>query len=194
MDTKHKALAATCLLLLALLGFLIVNWLDAHDDQVRLSATLDAQKSVIAAAERREQDRAEQLRDTLQRIESLKRAVQTPQQVIKEIPQFLPQLPVPFQVTQGPADPGKPPPPPVVTIPPQDLKTLYDFSADCAACRAERDALKASATDQRAKMEALTKERDAAVKAAKGGGFWKRTGQAAKWLVIGLAVGYAAHR
>ena|SRR6202162_375950 len=194
MDTKHKALAATCLLLLALLGFLLLNWMDAHDDQVRLAATLDAQKSVIAAAERREQDRAEQLRDTLQHIESLKRAVQTPQQVIKEIPQYLPQLPVPIHIEQAPAEPGKPQPPPVVTIPPQDLKTLYDFSADCAACKAERDALKASATDDRAKMDALTKERDAAIREAKGGSFLRRVARAAKWLAIGVAVGYAAHR
>jgi hypothetical protein len=194
MDAKHWGLI---LLAVVLLGALLVmgdSWLAAHEDQVRLAATLDAQKSVVAAAERREQDRAEQLRETLQQIESLKRAVQTPQQVIQAIPQYLPQLPVPIHVEQPPAEPGKPQPPPVVTIPPQDLKALYDFSADCAACKAERDALKSSATDERAKIDALTKERDAAIKAAKGGGFWRRAGRAAKWLAIGVAVGYAAHR
>lgn len=194
MDAKHWGLTILAVVLLGALLVLGDSWLGAHDDHVRLGATLDAQKSVIAAAERREQDRAEQLRDTLQQIESLKRAVQTPQQVIKEIPQFLPQLPVPIHVEQPPAEPGKPQPPPVVTIPPEDLKTLYDFSADCAACKAERAALKATATDERAKMDALTRERDAAMKAAKGGSFWRRTARAAKWLAIGIAVGYAAHR
>jgi hypothetical protein len=81
----------------------------------------------------------------------------------------------------------------VVTIPPEDLKTLYDFSADCAACRAERDTIKAGLADERVKSLALTRERDAAMKAAKGGGFWRRTGQAAKWIGIGIAVGYLAH-
>ena len=194
MDGKHKALAAISSLLLAILAFVLIDWMSAHDDQVRLGATLDAQKSVIAAAERREQDRAEQLRDTLQQIEGLKRAVQTPQQVLQSIPQFLPQLPVPLHVEQPPTEPGKPQPPPVVTIPPQDLKTLYDFSADCAACKAEREAAKATLADERSKIDALTKQRDAAVAAAKGGGFWRRTGRAAKWIAIGVAVGYAAHR
>jgi hypothetical protein len=194
MDAKHWGLTIAVVVLLGAAVLLADSWLGAHEEWVRLAATADAQKTVIAAAERREQDRAEQLRDTLQQIESLKRAVQTPQQVIKEIPQYLPQLPVPIRVEQPPAEPGKPQPAPVVTIPPQDLKTLYDFSADCAACKAERDALKANLTDERAKMDAVTKERDAAVKAAKGGGFWRRARRAAKWLAIGVAVGYGAHR
>ena len=194
MDARHWGLTIVAVVLMGatiLLGSVLQG---AHEDQARLAATLDAQKSVIAAAERREQDRTEQLRDTLQQIESLKQAVQTPQQVIREIPQFLPQLPVPIHVEQPPAEPGKPAPPPVVTIPPQDLKTLYDFSADCAACKAERAALKGNLADEKARAESLEKERDAAVKAAKGGGLWRRARRAAKWLAIGVAVGYAAHR
>jgi hypothetical protein len=194
MDAKHWGLTIVAVVLMGaaiILGSALVS---AQQDQARLAATLDAQKTVIAAAERREQDRAEQLRDTLQQIESLKRAVQTPQQVIREIPQYLPQLPVPIHVEQPPAEPGKPAPPPVVTIPPQDLKTLYDFSADCAACKAENATLRGNLADAQVRTEALTKERDAAVKAAKGGGFWQRAGRAAKWLVIGVVAGYAAHR
>lgn len=193
MDAKHWALIVAVLILLATGAVMANSWLAAHDAQVKLAATVESQNSLIAAAERREQDRSEQLRNTLQQIENLKRAVQTPQQVIQAIPQYLPQLPVPIRVEQAPAEPGKPQPPPVVTIPPEDLKTLYDFSADCAACKAERDTLKASMADELQKGIALARERDAAIKAARGGGFWKRTAQAAKWLGIGIAVGYFAH-
>jgi len=41
--------------------------------------------------------RAEQLADTLKQIADLKRSVQTPQQVLREIPQFLPPLPQPLE-------------------------------------------------------------------------------------------------
>jgi hypothetical protein len=194
MDAKQWGLAMGVAVLMGAALLLADSWLGAHEDQVRLAATVDAQKSVIAAAERREQDRAEQLRDTLQQIESLKHAVQTPQQVVQAIPQYLPPLPVPIQVEQPVTEPGKPEPPPVVTIPPQDLKALYDFSADCAACQAERAALKGNLADEQTRVAAVTRERDAAVKAAQGGGFWQRARRAAKWLAIGVVVGYAAHR
>ena len=46
--------------------------------------------------------------------------------------------------------------------------------------------------DERAKVSALAIERDAAVKAARGGGFWSRLRNGAKWFVIGGALGALA--
>jgi septal ring factor EnvC (AmiA/AmiB activator) len=177
------------------------TWLESRDDHVRMAATMASQGTLIAAAERREQDRAHELADTLKQIADLKRSVQTPQQVIREIPQYLPPLPKPLEAL--------PPETPVAAtgkgattgagevadmrVPAEDLKALFDFTQDCRACQAKLSAAQNDVQDERAKNDALQKERDAAVKAAKGGGFWLRTKRAVRWLAVGFAVGYVAH-
>jgi hypothetical protein len=77
-------------------------------------------------------------------------------------------------------------------IPNQDLKPLYDFALDCKSCQAKLANVQGDLTDVRAKTAALTKERDAALRAAKGGGTWKRIARAAKWFAMGAAAGALA--
>ena len=181
-------------------------WFEQRDDRAQMTATIASQNSIIAAAEKREQDRAQRLADTLKQIANLKATVETPQQVIREIPQFLPPLPEPLQTTAAQATtlpaasgaPGTPAKsgevaPPDVRVPAADLKPLFDYVQDCRACQAKLAAAQKDAQDQQTKTDALTKERDAAVKAAKGGSVWTRTVRAAKWVAIGFAVGYVAH-
>jgi len=221
--TKRRA-ALLAIAAAAVAGVLAFrSWLDARDDGIRLKATLASQSSIIAAAEKREQDRAQELAATLQQIEELKRRVQTPQQVIREIPQFLPPLPQPLETISGNATSGRAPdsahapadltqgseappggarslpdrpakpgevPSPDLRVPSADLKPLFDFVQDCRACQARLSAAPQDLADERTKSAALTAERDAAVKAARGGGFWKRTTRAAKWCALGFAVGY----
>jgi len=216
-ERRVAAVAVCVALAFGAVGF--SSWLDARDDRARLAATVASQGSLIAAAEKREQDRAQELADTLKQIAALKSSVQTPQQVIREIPQFLPALPQPLESipakpaaaggagagpgtdkqnatkaggTQTSAQPGEAAAPDV-RVPAADLKPLFDFVQDCRACQAKLTAAQQDAQDEHAKNDALTKERDAAVKAAKGGGVWTRTVRAAKWLAIGIAVGYVAH-
>jgi len=74
-------------------------------------------------------------------------------------------------------------------IPAADLAPLYDYVQDCRACQLQLTAAKQNATDDAAKIRALTRERDAAVTAAKGGSFWLRLKRNAHWLAIGAAVG-----
>ena len=74
-------------------------------------------------------------------------------------------------------------------IPAADLAPLYDYVQDCRACQLELTAAKENATDDAAKIRALTRERDAAVTAAKGGSFWLRLKRNAHWLAIGAAIG-----
>jgi len=74
-------------------------------------------------------------------------------------------------------------------IPAADLAPLYDYVQDCRACQLQLTAAKENATDDAAKIRALTRERDAAVTAAKGGSFWLRLKRNAHWLAIGAAVG-----
>ena len=63
------------------------------------------------------------------------------------------------------------------------------YVQDCRACQLQLTAAKQNATDDAAKIRALTLERNAAVTAAKGGPFWLRLKRNAHWLAIGAAVG-----
>ena len=74
-------------------------------------------------------------------------------------------------------------------IPAADLAPLYNYVQDCRACQLQLTAAKQNASDDNAKIHALTLERDAAVTAAKGGPFWLRLKRNAHWLAIGAAVG-----
>ena len=74
-------------------------------------------------------------------------------------------------------------------IPAADLATLYNYVQDCRACQLQLTAAKQNASDDAAKIRALTRERDAAVTAAKGGPFWLRPKRNAHWLAIGAAIG-----
>lgn len=77
-------------------------------------------------------------------------------------------------------------------IPAADLEPLYDFALDCKACHAKLAAAQADLTDERAKTAVLTRERNEAVQAAKGGSLLRRLARNAKWLAIGAAAGAIA--
>jgi type II secretory pathway pseudopilin PulG len=83
-------------------------------------------------------------------------------------------------------------PRPKVVIPTEDLKPLYDFALNCKACQAKLAASQADLTDEKTKTDALTKERDDAVRAARGGSVLRRIARAAKWFAIGAAAGAIA--
>ncbi len=194
--THNRFLTAAALALAIVTGALIVHsWLDARDARAQLAATMAAQKSLIDQASAREAARAAQLAQTLAEVAELKRRVQTPQQVIRELPKFLPALPQPIELKlpeSGASKSGEAPPPAIAQVPQADLKPLFDFVQDCRACKLQLDAAQANLGDERGKIVALTRERDAAVRAAKGGGFWARVRRGGKWFAIGVAVGAAA--
>lgn len=77
-------------------------------------------------------------------------------------------------------------------LPAADLRPLYDFALDCKACQAKLATAQSDLSDEKTKTAALTKERDAAVRAAKGGSILRRVARAAKWFAIGAAAGAIA--
>lgn len=83
-------------------------------------------------------------------------------------------------------------PAPKIVLPPEDLKPLYDFTVDCQECNAKLDAAEQDLADERIKSAALARQRDAALKAARGGSLMDRIGRVAKWLLIGAAAGAIA--
>ncbi len=75
-------------------------WLASHDEQQRLQSTLAAQKQIISAADDRERTRDAALNQTLAQIEKLKRTTQTPEQIVRDLPNYLP-LPQPITLVRN---------------------------------------------------------------------------------------------
>lgn len=168
------------------------SWLVSHDNAVQLAATLSAQKQLLEQATSREQHRDATLAKTLAGIAAAKRKIQTPAEIVAQLPQLLPTLPQPILLTLPKPTTAQPTPDAVASIPHADLKPLYDYVQDCRACQSALSTAQTDLADERAKEAALVTERNAAVKAAKGGTTWLRMKRAAKWLAIGAALGATA--
>ena len=197
LATLKRRLPATLLTITAtgLLALGIVaarSWLAAHDAAVRLAATMEVQEQALAQANERQRRRNAALSTTLAGIAQAKRRVNTPAMAALEIPQLLPALPEPLMLEIPPPTPEQPEPPAEATVPQADLKPLYDYLQDCRACEASLTVTRDDLADERTKLAALTVERDAAIRAARGGGFWSRLRRNTKWFVIGAAAGAIA--
>jgi hypothetical protein len=163
------------------------SWLAAHDAAVHLAATLEAQEQVLAQANERQRQRDASLATALAQINAAKRRVDTPAKAVAELPQVLPPLPEPIEIQLPPPTLEHPAPPALATVPQVDLKPIYDYLQDCRACQVSLAATRDNLTDERAKLAAVTTERDAAVRAVRGGSVWSRVAHNAKWLAIGAA-------
>jgi len=198
LTTRVKAEIAGGILALAALGIVGGSWLGAREAQIRLAATIEAQKTVMAAADKREADRDAALQTATSEIEDLKKQVQTPAQVIRTLPQVLP-LPQPITISipqalaQGaPAAAAGLQPGQSAVIPAADLKPLFDFAATCKECQQKLTVAEQDKADDAVKIKGLSTERDAAVEASKGGSKWTRIKRATKWFLIGAASGAIA--
>lgn len=191
----HKLEIAGAILALVALAIVGGSWLGAREEAIKLKATLDAQNAIISDAAKREAQRDAALKDALVALEDLKKRTQSPQDVVRSLPQVLP-LPQPITLNLPAAAPDVKPNAPVpqssATIPSADLKPLFDFAATCKECQAKVLALQQDKADDATKIAALAAERDAAVTAAKGGSKWQRIKRGAKWFAVGAAVGAAA--
>ena len=179
----------TAALLLALAVFF--SWRADRRDRSQLESELAATKQLLAAADTRQHDRDAQLAQTLATLAAEKRTVVTPAQIIHDLPTQLP-LPSPIVLQSPPASPSSPSPKTNAVIPAEDLKPLYDFTIDCKACQSKLTTAQADLTDERQKTVALTRERDDALRIARGGSILRRITRAAKWFLIGAAAGAIA--
>lgn len=217
MPTRFYFRLAAILGAALLCGAAIFAWRADRRDRAQLAAELAATKQLLEAADSRQHARDAQLAQTLSALAAQKRAIVTPAQIVRELPKnLLLPAPITLQGRQAPsvgATLGSPPPdgykasagvaPPAppnadkpaplgAFIPRSDLKPLYDFTLDCQACQAKLSVAQNDLADERAKTAALTKERDDAVRVAKGGSTWRRVTRAAKWFLLGAAAGAIA--
>ena len=179
-----KEIALTAALIIA--GVIGYSWLKAHDAWVRYQVLAEAKDAQIA-------QRDAEAKKYQQDIENLKKQAQSPQQVVKLIPQIVKVpagLPEPVTIEHPDKltsqDVSQLPDAPSTLLPDQTVKLLADQAADDLACQ------KSWATCQQDYAD-VKRERDAAVK-ARSGSFWQRAKQIGIGLAIGGVIGYAAHR
>ena len=174
----------TIALLLALAVYF--SWRADRRDRSQVASELAATKQLLAAADVRQHDRDTQLTQTLATLAAEKRIIVTPAQIAQIA------LPSPITLQSAPALPNSPTPKTNAVIPAEDLKPLYDFTIECKACQAKLATAQSDLTDERTKTSALTRERDDALRIARGGSAWRRIGRVAKWFLIGAAAGAVA--
>jgi hypothetical protein len=215
MTSRILLRLAEILIPVLLTTIIFVSWQADRRDRAQLASQLAAAQKTITDAAASQHDRDTLLNQTLAQIAAQKQVAVSPAQILKDLPGAL-SLPVPIALqTEGaqtdPAPnsiakqgapgqistlPNNPSPksgqPADAVLPAADLKPLYDFALDCKACQAKLTASQADLTDEKTKTAALTKERDAAVTAAKGGSALRRIARAAKWFALGAAAGAVA--
>lgn len=121
----------------------------------------------------------------------------TPQQIAAIVQQVM-KLNAPIQFVTPPATPANPNPTPVAQIPSEDAPQVKAYVQECETCKLQVPKLQADLADREAQMalaqkqiDSLKAERDAAVKAEKGGSWLQRVGRAGKYLLIGAGAGAA---
>ncbi len=195
------------ILVLVIVSLVVSSWVGAREDRVRLAATLEAQtaaqseikKQQADLAEQKKQAADEQTRQLAATQQQFQRAV-TPEQIAALAQQIM-GLKKPITIVMPAATKENPNPQAVAQVAVADAPAAKKYLDDCEICRTNLDATvkqmtfaQQQAELEKKKNESLTVERDAAIKAAKGGSVLQRVGRAAKWLAIGVAIGYAAHR
>ena len=205
MPTRPWLRFAELLITTTLAIAVLSAWRADRRDRAQLAADLAAAKQALAQADTRQHERDAQLVQTLATLAAEKRTITTPAQIVRDLPQQI-SLPSPIVLRPTPspnpgaeptragkaADPARDSNQTQAVIPAEDLKPLYDFTLDCKACQSKLAATQGDLADERAKTAVLTRERDEAVRAAKGGSVFRRMARAAKWLAIGAAFGAIA--
>jgi len=189
---------AAVVVVAVLAASVFVAWRDARKEQAALQAELKTTQQALAEATARQASRDAAVNDLVAGLKKKEAAVQKPAQVVAALPDVL-TLPAPITIdAERPASEGGPYAgvpdgiQPKVNFPAADLKPLYDFAVECKACQAKLGAAQADLADEKVKSQALGRERDDALRVARGGSTWRRIGRAAKWFLIGAVTGVIA--
>lgn len=175
----------------------VMAWRAQVRQQQQLQDQLKSTQQALAAASAREDARDSSVKQLVSQLQKKQAAVQKPEDVVAALPGVL-SLPEPITLQEIPPTPVQGPgakilaPAPQVNLPIADLKPLYDSAVLCKECQAELSAAQADLKDEQTKSGALSRERDQALQAAKGGSVLRRVARAAKWFLIGAAAGALA--
>lgn len=171
---KHHLILVAAVGLLALAGAaLAVSYLDMQRAAAQLQQQLKDDRSQIASIVADAQAR-------MAALAAQKQQIVTVPQIVKALPQAFGPMPQPITVTP----PAAPTEPLVVNVPQPDAKPLFD-----ELVTAQQDKIALATCQQQ--LTVTERDRDAAVKAAKGGSFWHKAAGTAKAVAIGIGIGVA---
>jgi hypothetical protein len=164
-----------------------------HQESLQLQAmniTVKTQQATINDLKNAMEARNKKLDETIAELEKTRQKVKTPTQAVAEIPNYLPPLPIPTHVNTIPS-PTNPQlqVPDSITIPHEDFQALLNYEITAKENAAKLAVAQQDIIDLQKQVVALTKQRDAAVQAAKGGTFWHRLKHTMKVAAIGAVVG-----
>lgn len=194
MTVKEKVEMSVVGLVVLLVGAMVYIYIQESRERAIAETTIKNQNDVIKQLHDDSERRSIELMDKIAELEKKRMAVQTPVQVIRELPQFI-TLPAPVTISQPAPTPENPNPAPVVDFPVANLKPLFDKMVECKECslRLEKAVKDIEAKDM--ELLATQKQRDAAMVAMKGGTFGqrlKREAKSAAFSGIGAAAGAGA--
>ena len=203
-DWKHAALAGLAALGVAGAGIALHSWRGAHDALLQAESTVRQQQGALnrdAKASRQivfqEKQRDAQTARQVAALRARAARQKTPPEIAAWLPKQVP-VPQPIEIQIPRPTRKNPAPAALATIPEPDLGSLRDFVSSCQACSLRLHAAQQdlAAKDAQIKLAgeqlaAALKQRDAALRAAKGGGFWRRLGMSIKWFAIGSGTGAA---
>jgi type II secretory pathway pseudopilin PulG len=214
--TIRLFLLATACVGIALAAISFRMWQSDVEARRKLKAAIAAQQQLIAQLDTQEHMRAQDLKATTDQVDALKRRVNSPDEAVRDLPQYL-QLPAPItsipkdeadgarndttantpasetSVKPTTANLGAPisslnPLNTGFYLPSVDAKPLFDFVQDSRLCQLQLSSARSDLQDERVRSTDLANERDQAVRATKGEATIHRLGRDAKWLLIGAAL------
>jgi len=188
MTTKERYVALALILAVVLGMAYILHRSDVEraQDMATMQATLKQQNEIISQLGKQMEARSAQAEADKKTLQAQADSAKTLQQQLALIASRM-SLPQPINVTLPATE--HPDAPSAVSVPTANVSTLLDYTTTCEQCKVDRAALSENLRDSQSQLGSMTKERDAAVSAAKGGSKWTRFKRAAKWLAIGGAIG-----
>jgi peptidoglycan hydrolase CwlO-like protein len=183
----HKIYIPAIVVLIVLAVLIGSAWSAHVKDEARRDAVIHEQEKTIAdlheAMDKRQAELKQQLSELEGRKQSVIKVPSSAPQIIREM------IPTPIQQTAA-IEKDTLPNAPVAVLTKQNEIDLAQFALSCKECDTRLQAVEADKADQTKQIAALTTERDAAMKAAKGGSVLQRFRRNAKWFVIGGLAGY----
>ena len=181
----------------------------AGTDRARAEATIEAKQQIIdlqartiKAIDQRMKDRAAETAKAKKEIQALRNRPVTVQEIVREVSRFIPMPGAPAWKASddraiGPSGEQGPEKGQIV-FDAQQTQSLRGFYLACAeqkidldACRGDLADVKAKAEAERFRADLFQEQRDAAVKALKGGSRWQRFTRNGKMIGVGIVLGVA---
>jgi hypothetical protein len=193
MTISHKVTAIVAGIIFVLGAIFLYGYVQEQKARAAFEAEAKVRQEEQAKSADQIKALQRQMENALSALEAQKQTViRQPQQAPQIIREFLPTS-TPIQQTV-PVTKEMLPETPVAVLTKQNELDLAQYALTCKQCDVERESLKSQAVEKDKIILSQTEELKAAKTAVKGGTKKQRFVTALKWIVVGGAIGYAAHR